>query len=35
MQFQRIAGQTRLEHAVFDNEESASRWLHGSSVAPR
>jgi hypothetical protein len=34
MQFQRIAGQSRLVYAVFDNEESASRWLRESSVAP-
>jgi hypothetical protein len=35
MQFQRIAGQSRLEHAVFEDEESASRWLRESSVGPR
>jgi hypothetical protein len=32
MQFQRIAGRSRLDHAVFEDEESASRWLRESSV---
>jgi hypothetical protein len=35
MQFQRIAGESRLDHAVFEDEASASRWLRESAAAPR
>jgi putative ABC transport system permease protein len=35
MQFQRIAGQSRLGHAVFEDEPSARKWLRESSVATK